>query len=112
MKIISAKNYNELIANGQASLGLIEPLIRNTKDSYDTFDIKTIPAIDWVLPHFAVRGNIGQLKNIKDVVDFFPELANWNEEVEKAFLMQKLSSKIYSYVKEHPDTLQKDLKKY
>lgn len=109
---ISAKNYNSMLANGQLSLGLVESLIKDSKISYGSFDIKTIPAIDWVLPHFAVRGNIGQLKNIKDVVEYFPELEKWKEEVDKAFTMQKLASKIYHFIKEHPETLQKDLKKY
>lgn len=109
---ISAKNYNSMLANGQLSLGLVESLIRYSKISYGSFDIKTIPAIDWVLPHLAVKGNIGQLKNIKDVVDYFPELSKWKEEVDKAFEMQKLASKIYSYLKDNPDTLQKDLKKF
>lgn len=106
-----SKNFDSMIANGQISLGLVESLIRDCKVSYGSFDIKTIPAIDWVLPHLAVKGNIGQLKNIKDVVDYFPELSKWKEEVDKAFEMQKLASKIYSYLKDNPDTLQKDLKK-
>ncbi len=109
---VKSKNYDSMIANGQISLGLLETLIRDWKISYGELDIKTIPAIDWVLPHYAVRGNIGQLKNIKNVVDYFPELSKWKEEVEKAFVMQKLASKIYAYLKDHPDTLQKDLKKY
>ena len=55
---IKSKNYNSMIANGQISLGLLETLIRYWKNSYGEFDIKTIPAIDYVLPHYAVRGNI------------------------------------------------------
>ena len=108
---VTSKDFNSMIASGQISLGLVEALIRDSKKSYGSFDIKTIPAIDWVLPHLAVRGNIGQLKNIKDVVDYFPELEKWKVEVDKAFIMQKLASKIYNYLKNQPDTLQKDLKK-
>lgn len=106
------KNFDSMIANAQLSLGLLEALIRDCKNSYGKFDIKTIPAIDFVLPHLAIRGNIGQIKNIQDIVNFFPELNNWKDTVEKAFLMQKLASKIYAYLKDNPDTLQKDLKKH
>ncbi len=107
-----SKNFDSMRANGQISLGLVESLIRDCKNSYGSFDIKTIPVIDWVLPHLAVKGNIGQLRNIKDVVDYFPELSKWKEEVDKAFELQKLASKIYSYLKDNPETLQKDLKKF
>ena len=109
---VLSKNFNSMMSNGQASLGLVEALIRDSKKSYGSFDIKSIPAIDWVLPHLAIHGNIGQLKNIKVIVDYFPELEKWKIEVDNAFIMQKLASKIYVILKEHPNTLQKDLKNY
>ena len=45
------------------------------------------------------------------MVDYFPELSKWKAEVKKAFVMEKLASKISAYLKDNPGTLQKDLKK-
>ena len=87
-----------MIANGQISLGLIEPLIRDSINSYGSFDIKTIPAIDFVLPHLAVSGNMGQIKNIQDIVNYFPELSKWKEVVDATLIMKKLASEIYKYL--------------
>ncbi|QCX39567.1 hypothetical protein FF125_14370 [Aureibaculum algae] len=105
-----ANNINELLFNSQISLGLIEPLIYYNYKHYNSFDIKTIPAIDKGLIYFSVNGIIGQLKNIADIVEFFPELKFYKFHVDLAFKRAKLSSKIYNQIKNNGDCQQSKLK--
>ena len=77
-------DINQLLLNSQLSLGLIEPLIIHSYKHYNRFDIKTIPAIEKGLIYFSVNGVKGQIKNIKDLVDYFNELHFYKTEVEKA----------------------------
>jgi len=105
------KDYSKFIQYCMMTLGLIEPFIRDTKKTFGNFVVSSIPAIEEVLPHYAVLGQVGQIENVKEVVEYFPELSPWKNNVEKALEMKILASKIYDYVKENPGTLQKHLKK-
>ncbi len=105
------KDYSKFIQYCMMSLGLIEAFIRDTKKTFGDFVVSSIPAIEEVLPHYAILGYVGQIENIKEVVTYFPELSFLKPKVEKAFEMRILSSKIYEYIKENPGTLQKNLKK-
>lgn len=106
----SRKDYASLIQYCQLGLSMIEPFIVEQKHSYGSFDIKGIPAIEEVLPHYAVIGARGQIENVRDIVWFFPELSPWKKEVENAERMRKIASDVYKFVKNNPDAVQKDLK--
>ncbi|GAH55178.1 unnamed protein product [marine sediment metagenome] len=93
------------------SISLLEPLIEQTKKEFGAFDIKSIPAIDLGCTFWAIYRAEGQLLNLKEVVEYFPELEPWKEDVEEAFAMKDLVSKIYRYVRDNEGCLQKDLKK-
>ncbi|MCG2724684.1 MAG: hypothetical protein L6420_00275 [Elusimicrobia bacterium] len=107
----SNKNYEKMIMYAQMSLGLIEPLIISEKEEYGAFNLSTIPALEFVLPHYAVKNLKGQIKNIEEIVNHFPELSPWRDDVEKAKEMTKIASTLYKHIKENPGTIQKNLKK-
>lgn len=102
---------SELLLNCQISIGLVEPLICYNYKYYNSFDIKSIPAIYKGLIYFSVNGIIGQLKNIADIIDFFDELKFHKSDVEEAFERVKLSSRIYNTIKINGDFQQSKLKK-
>lgn len=105
------KNYSKMLMYSQMSFALIEPLIIAEKEEYGTFNITSIPSFELSLPHFAVTGANGQIKNIKEIVYSFPELLPWKEKVERAKKMNKLTYELYKYIKDNPGILQKKLKK-
>ena len=105
------KDFDAMLMNCQLSLSLIEPLINETKREFGAFDIKSIPAIELGLIFHAINGDEGQLLNIKEVVEYFPELQPWKKNIDEAFLMKDLTSKMAAYIKSNEGCLQKDLKK-
>lgn len=105
------KDFQKLLMNCQGGLGLIEPYIIKYKKQFGIFDIKGIPSIHYGLLYNSVLGNTGQLKNIQDIVNYFPDLHHYKPEVKESFLRKELSSKIYHYVKSNPNCYQSDLKK-
>lgn len=107
----SNKNIQKLLELCQSSLALVEPLIKWTKKEMGSFLITSIPAIEYGCRLWAVMGVGGQLDNIKEMVEYFPELKPWRKDVEKAYIMKELASKIYKYLKVNNSCLQKDLKK-
>lgn len=104
-------DINNLLMHCQGSLGLLESLIKYNKKEYDSFDIKTIPALDKSLIYFAINGNTRQLKNIQDIVNYFKELHHYKDKVDIAFARSELTSKIYQHVEANPHCPQTDLKK-
>lgn len=105
------KDFNNMLMHCQMSVSLLEPLIEQTKKEFGTFDIKSIPAIEIGSTFWAIYGAEGQLLNLKEVVEYFPEIEPWKETIEKAFTMKELASRIYRYVRENKGCLQKELKK-
>ena len=105
------KDFDTMLMNCQMSLSLLEPLIGQTKKEYGSFDISGIPAIEIGSTFWAVYGAKGQLLNLKEVIDYFPELEPWKEVIEQAFTRKDVASKIYEHVKEYEGCLQKELKK-
>lgn len=108
---VRESDIEKLLMHCQASYNLIEGLIDHTKSEYGTFDIKGIPAISYGLNYFSIFGKYGQLKNIQELVNKFPELKKIHQkEVEEAFERVELSAKILQFVKENPNCKQLDLK--
>lgn len=105
------KKFKKMLTYCQMSLSLLEPLIEQTKKEVGTFDIESIPAIETGAIFWAIYGAEGQLLNIKEVVEYFPELEPWKEHVKHAFAIKELASKIYQYMRENKGCNQKELKK-
>jgi len=105
------QDFNKMLMYCQMSLPLLEPLIEQTKKEFSVFDIRTIPAIEIGSIFWAIYGAEGQLLNIKEVVEYFPELEPWKKTIKKAFIIKELVPKIYQYVRRNKGCLQKELKK-
>lgn len=103
--------FKKMSMYSQMSLGLIEPLILQNKIAYGSFDLGSIPALEEPLSYYAVNGHGGQIQNIEEIVDFFPELSGWKELVDSAKETATLSARLLKTIKENPGTLQKDIKK-
>ena len=106
-----AKEFKKMLRYCQKSISLLEPLIEQTKKEFGVFDIRSIPAIEIGSIFWAIYGDEAQLLNLKEIIEFFPELEPWKKTIEKAFLMKDLAQRIYQYVKDNEGCLQKELKK-
>jgi len=105
------KRFDKMLVYCQMSLPLLEPLIVETKKEYGTFDINSIPAIELGSIFWAIYGLEEQLINLKEIVEYFPELHPWREIIEEAFIMKDLAFKICQYVRDNEGVLQINLKK-
>lgn len=105
------KKFKKMLTYCQMSLPLLEPLIGQTKKEFGAFDIKSIPAIETGAIFWAIYGAEGLLLNIKEVVEYFPELELWKEHIKHAFTIKELASKIYQYVRANKGCKQNGLKK-
>jgi len=65
------------------SFSLLEPLIKNCLENYGWFDIKKIPALEFAIREFIDQGIKGQILNIRDIVNYFPELKPWSIYLDK-----------------------------
>ncbi|MCK5268685.1 MAG: hypothetical protein KAR07_10965, partial [Spirochaetes bacterium] len=70
----------------------------------------SIPAIEDACIYYAIKNEIGQLKNIQEIVNAIPELKPWKEDVKRSFLINEISIKILNAVKNKPKTLQNKIK--
>ena len=105
------KDFGSMLMHCQLSISLLEPLIEENKKEWGSFDIQSIPAIELGSIFHAIYGEKGQLLNLKEIVEHFPELEPWKKTIEEAFTMEELSSRIYQHVKDNEGCLQKELKK-
>lgn len=105
------KKFNKMLSYCQMSLPLLEPLIEHTKKEFGTFNMISIPAIKFGAIFWAIYGMEGQLLNLKEIVEYFPELEPWRETIEEAFVMKDLASRICQYVRDNKGCLQKEIKK-
>ena len=104
-------NFKKMLKYCHKSLQFIEPLVVDTKRQYGEFDIQSIPAIEIGATFWAASGDEDRLLEIKEIVDYFPELNPWKETVKGAFIEKDIASKIYQYVKNNEGFEQKRLKK-
>jgi len=91
-------------------LSFLEPLIKYTKKEWGEVP-PSIPAIYEASIFHAINGAEGQLKNILDLVSFFPETRDYRAGVEEGFVILKLARQIRKHLEENPGILQNKLKK-
>lgn len=77
----------------QASLPLVGILIKTTVEERGKFDIVSIPAIEIAIRYSKENNLRGQLLNLRDIVNYFPELKPWRQRVEKA--IHKVEQNLY-----------------
>ena len=104
------KDFDAMLMHCQLSISLLEPLIEESKKEWGSFDIQSIPAIELGSIFHAIYGEEGQLLNLKEIVEYLPEIEPWKKTIEKAFAMKELASNIYQHVKANDGCLQKELK--
>jgi hypothetical protein len=105
------RDFKKMSMYSQMSLGLIEPLILQTQIEYGSFDLGSIPALEEPLPYYAIHGNVGQIRNIEEMIAFFQELSGWQEMVRNAKEMARMSVLLMTAIEGTPGVLQKDIKK-
>lgn len=66
------------------SLPLLEPVIRNSIEEYGWFDIKNIPALEFLIDTLTAQGLPGQLGPVKEIVEYFPQLRPWRDYLQKS----------------------------
>jgi len=92
------------------ALCLLEPFIKYEKKEYGQVP-PVIPAIPEAIYFHAINGARGQLKNIQDIVEFFPELEDYQFTVEQGFVMLDVAARIRKHVGGNPGCHQNKLKK-
>ena len=105
------ENFKKMLKYCQRSLQLLEPLIVDTISQYGGFDIKSIPAIEIGVSFWTIIEDTDKLLNVKEIVDYFPELNPWKEIVKEAFIEKDTVSEISKYIKNNKGFEQKNLKK-
>jgi len=105
-------NYISMVNLCLQSLQYIEPFINEEVHEYEKFEIKSIPAFELGSLYCAlIPGYLGQLKNIKTFIEYFPELKPWETIVLEAYEFGELANKIETVITTNKNCLQKDLKK-
>jgi len=103
-------DYKKLVEYYQTMYGLIEILVRYTKKKYGEFDITGIPVIEEGSFFFGLFGLSGQLVNLKEIVDYIPELKTWKKYIDEGFKVLELTPKIIKAIEKHPGTFQTKIK--
>ncbi len=99
--------YNECI---EKSLLLIEPFILFEIKQYKSFDIRSIPAIEDGLVYYSVFGKTDEVRNIFEMVTFFPELESFQEEALMALRYCEILPDILKAIRERKGVKVSDFK--
>ena len=76
-------NLETMKALCEESLEMIEALIVDSKELYGTFDLTKIPAIERLIKTQSFLQDKEKMKELKDLLEEFPELANWKSKLDK-----------------------------
>lgn len=107
---MSRRDYEVAAEEARKCLKLIPGWVNDTRASYGSFDISSIPAIEQGTVALALQGDEAGLREMAAVVAATPELAPWAERVGQAFGDLRLMKRIRSVVAEQPGCLQTALK--
>lgn len=107
---MSRRDYVAAAAETRISLKLIPGWVKATRESYGSFDIASIPAIEQGAIALALTGDDQGLREMADTVAASPDLAAWADRVKHAFGDLNLFARIQMVVAEHPGCLQASLK--
>jgi hypothetical protein len=99
------------LRNAMACLSYIEPFVRYMKSLPGDSVPPTIPAIPEALAFHAINGARGQIENIREIIEFLPDLQPYLFGVEESLKMLALAASVREHLAEQPGTLQKDFKK-
>lgn len=104
-----SNNPDAAFMAAQMSLGYLKALIEDTRKEFGTFDLTSIPALEFFGEYSAIRGYEGQLKNAVDLIDHFPDLAPWKQQSERWGQLLGARRLILSHVSKSPGCIQSEL---
>lgn len=105
------KDYKKMLEFCEMTLPLLPKFVEKEKKQEGGFDVRSIPALENGCLFWAILNQRTMLDSVKKVVESIPELQKgWGWKVRAAFEMDELSRQIQEYVKEHPGTIQRQLK--
>jgi hypothetical protein len=94
------KNFEKMLSYCDNSLPKIPALIKETKHDFGSFDLKSIPAIEIGLIFWAVFENRSKITKIQNLVNQYPDLEPWKNNVNESFETLDLVNKIMGLLKE------------
>lgn len=107
---VSKKDAKQRLRYAMVCLSYIEPFINNMKDGFGEIP-PIIPAIPEACIFHGIGGARGQLENIRDLVQFFPELSDYTPAVDEGLAILEFARLTREYLRDNPGTLQNKLKK-
>lgn len=106
------KDYRKAYVNSEATLSLLEKFIQSNYEEYGSFEIQTMHAVEFNIKYTAIMGLVGGFENIKEIVNYFPEINFlYKEQLSEYELLLELSKKIRKLIKNNKGILQNTLKK-
>ena len=110
-----AKDINDLLHWSMGALPLTERYLEHVANidniTGDTTEDIYSYSIYYACRFLPLTGARGQLENIRELVDFFPQLRLYQESVELAFQSIETIKAIRAYLKDNPGTKQNRIKK-
>ncbi len=113
-KIQRAEKNNNIDASLKyvsKTIPMLAQFVDDTIDSYGSFDIGTIPAIDVGCKYWAALEDMNNLSLLKNSVEKKEELKKWLPSINKAFIDAELSGKIKGHLLSNPGQRQSTLGK-
>lgn len=106
------KDYKKAYIHAEETFSLLPKFIEGEYKQYKTFQIHTMPAVEFSMKYNSIMGLVGGFKNIRDMVNYIPELRYlYREQLSEYEILLELSKKIRKLVKTNPEILQNTLKK-
>lgn len=103
-------NITEFLEMIDNSLIVIEPLIIYEKRKWGSFHIKSLPAIEKGLLYCSLLGNCEKLNDIQSIIDFFPDLNFYREEIHESIKFCNILPELMEFIKEKKGITVNDIK--
>jgi hypothetical protein len=106
------KDFHQMLSYCDLSFPLIPALIKKTKVECDgKFLIKSIPAIELGLIFWAIYEDKSKIQKIQELVNKFPDLEPWIQNVDDAFNSFEMTGQILQLLEKNSILKQTDIKK-
>jgi len=107
---VGQQNYKAAVQLARESLREIPAFVTETKKSYGSFDISSIPVLQTGGTIMAVIGDRKGIAEIRRTVESVPDLHNWLPTVEAHERDVDTVDAILKAIREHPGILQTEIK--
>lgn len=106
-----AGNYDKMLLYVEKAIPTLHKFVDDTKKSFGSFDIGSIPAVDIGCRYWAVLGEREKLLKLKTVLEQKNELKKWASSVQGALEDADLADRVQTHLKKNPGSLQNQLGK-